>query len=159
MPSNRILNMLFCNLSLTRDLDGPGLCHLGHWMRLIWLYLGDQYEVCGHGWNSIQGMANYVVFYPFKWNLASTCNLDWVIECTLPGCTLEHNMKSVGEIAFEIWPIITYLLILGTFDLDLWPWPSLKVIGVIFECALFGCTLVPSTKSVGEIAFEIWPVL
>ena len=27
------------------------------------------------------------------------------------------------------------------------------------ECALLGCTLVPSMKSVAEIASEIWPVV
>ena len=43
-----------------------------------------------------------------------------------------------------------------TFDLDL----SVKVIGTwVIECALLGCTLVPSMKSVGEIASEILPIL
>ena len=30
---------------------------------------------------------------------------NWVIECALMGCTLVPSMKSVGEIASEIWPI------------------------------------------------------
>ena len=35
-----------------------------------------------------------------------------------------------------------------------------KVIGTwVIEYALLGCTLVPSMKSVCEIASEIWPVL
>ena len=38
--------------------------------------------------------------------------------------------------------------------------PKVKVIRTwVIECALLGCTLVPSMKSVGEIAFEIWPVV
>ena len=49
---------------------------------------------------------------------------------------------------------------LGKFDLDLWPWLSVKVIGTwVIECALLGCTLVPSMKCVREIASKIWPVL
>ena len=63
------------------------------------------------------------------------------------------NMKSVGEIAFEIWPIIRYLLILRTFDLDrktLTFRSRSLALNLVFECALFGCTLVPSMKSVGN---------
>ena len=68
-------------------------------------------EVCG--WKSIQDMASCLLFKPF----------------------------------------------LGRFDLDLWPYPKVKVISTwVIECALLGCTLVPRIKSVGEIAFEIWPV-
>ena len=48
----------------------------------------------------------------------------------------------------------------GKFDLNLWPWPLVKVIGTwVIECALLGCTLVPIMKCVGEIASKIWPVL
>ena len=46
------------------------------------------------------------------------------------------------------------------FELDLWPSPKVKVIGTwVIECALLGCTLVPSMKCVEEIASKIWPVL
>ena len=91
---------------------GQGHRHLGHWMRLIGLYLGTKYEVCR--WNSLQDMTSSLVFYAF-----------W-----------------------------------GKFDLDLWPWPSVKVIGTwAIDWALLSCTLVPSMKSVGEIASEVWPVL
>ena len=42
----------------------------------------------------------------------------------------------------------------------IWPWPKVKVIDTwVIECALLGCTLVPSMKSIDEIAPEIWPVL
>ena len=56
-------------------------------------------------------------------------------------------MKSVGEIASKIWPVVQYLTHLGKIltVIDTW------VIG----CNLLGCTLVPSMKSVGEIASEI----
>ena len=40
---------------------GQGHRHLGHWMRLIRLYLGTKYEVCR--WNSIQDMASLVFNY------------------------------------------------------------------------------------------------
>ena len=41
------------------------------------------------------------------------------------------------------------------FDLDLWPWPKVKDIGTwIIECVLLGCTLVPSTKSVGKNSLQ-----
>ena len=103
------------NFTLTFDLDlGSRSSALGHWMCLIWLYLGTKYEVCTSRWNSLRDMTSSLVFYP----------------------------------------------LLGKFDLDLWPWPWVKVIGTrVIECAFLGCTLVPSMKSVCEIAFEIWPVL
>ena len=121
-------------------------------------------------------------------------------------------MKSVGEIASEIWPVFFLFfthfgeiwpwpvplalgqghrhlgcwmrligLYLGTkhevcrwnsiwsmahfIDVgqffDIWPWPlvrpKVKVIGTwIIKCALLGCILVLSMKSVGQIGFEIW---
>ena len=49
---------------------------------------------------------------------------------------------------------------LKKFDLDLWPWPWVKVIETwVIACSLLGCTLVPSIKSVGQIASEKCPVL
>ena len=66
-------------------------------------------------------------------------------------------MKSVGEIASKIWPAVQHLTRFGenlTLTLEV------KVIGTwVIECALLGCTLVPSMKSVGEIASEMWPIL
>ena len=68
-------------------------------------------------------------------------------------------IKSVGEIAFKIWPVVYYLNhfwenLTLTFDLN-----QVKVIGTwVIECALLklmSCTLVPSMKSVSEIASEI----
>ena len=85
---------------------------LGHWMRLIGLYLGTNYEVCR--WNSLQDMTSSLVFYPF-----------------------------FGKI----------------IDLDLWPWPKVVIGTWVIECALLGCTLVPTMKCVGEIASKIWQVL
>ena len=68
-------------------------------------------------------------------------------------------MKSVGEITSEIWPDVKFLHFFENFDLDLWPWTSVKVIGTwVIICAILGCTLVPCIKSVGEIASEIWPI-
>ena len=63
-------------------------------------------------------------------------------------------MKSVGEIASEIWPVVYYLTRFGeililTFDLDQRSRSS--ALGCI-KCVLLGCTLVPGMKSVGEIA-------
>ena len=152
--------MLFYNLPLTCDLDGPGLCHLGHWMRLIWLYLGDQYEVCGHGSNSIRGYGQLFSFFarlyeiwprPVTWEDQGHRRLGHWMHLTR--LYFGTNMKSVGEIAFEIWPIIRYLLILRTFDLDqkTLTFRSRSLAhNLVFECALFGCTLVPSMKSVGN---------
>ena len=83
----------------------------------------------------------------------------------LLGCTFVPSMKCVGEIAYKIWPVLWFFThfeenLTLTFDLDLWPWPWVKVIGTwVIECALLGCTMVPSMKSVGEIASEIWPIL
>ena len=62
-------------------------------------------------------------------------------------------MKSVGEIGFKIWPAVYYLTHFGK---NLTLTYKVKVIGTwVIECALLGCTLVPSMKSVGEIASEI----
>ena len=72
-------------------------------------------------------------------------------------------MKSVGEIAPEIWQVLWFFYpFLEKFDLDLdlWLWLKVKVIDTwVIECALLGCILVPSMKCVGEIASKIWPVL
>ena len=86
----------------------------------------------------------------------------WVIECALLGCTLVPSMKSVGEIASEIGPVLWFITHLWenltlTFDLDQ---PKVKVIVTwVIDCALLDCTLVQSMKSVGKIASEILPVL
>ena len=64
-------------------------------------------------------------------------------------------MKSVGKIESEISQIVYNLnlsLIIDKFDLDL---QAKVIITWVIECALLGCTLVPSIKSVGEIASEI----
>ena len=47
-----------------------------------------------------------------------------------------------------------------TFDLHLWPSSSLKVtIIFIIRWTLCCCVLVPSTKFVGSIKFEIWTIV
>ena len=66
-------------------------------------------------------------------------------------------MKSVGEIASKIWPVVYYLTRFGeililTFDLDQRSRSS--ALGCI-KCVLLGCTLVPGMKSVGEIASSL----
>ena len=61
---------------------------------------------------------------------------------------------------YQVWSLFFFYPFWGNFDLDLWPLPKVKVIVTwVIECALLGCTLVKSMKSVGEIASEIWPVL
>ena len=48
--------------------------------------------------------------------------ITWVIESALLGCTLVPNLKSVGEIASKIWPIvflhISWNATLIKFDFD-----------------------------------------
>ena len=63
------------------------------------------------------------------------------------------SMKSVGEISSEIWSIVYFFYhFVENFSFDL----SVKVIGtLVSEYALMVCTLVPSIKSVSEIASEI----
>ena len=47
-----------------------------------------------------------------------------------------------------------------TFDLHLWPSAYVKVTFTqINRCTLYSCTLVPSTKIVGSIEFEIWTIV
>ena len=105
-------NILPWPLTLTKN---QGHQRLGHWMRLIGLYLGTKYEVCR--WNSLQVMTSSLILYPFWENLTLTFDLDlrsvigtWVIECASLGCTLVPGMKSVVEIASEIWPILCFFL-------------------------------------------------
>ena len=58
-------------------------------------------------------MASFLVFLTIWGNLTLTCDLDhssqvivtWVVECASLVCTLVLSMKSVGEIASEMWPI------------------------------------------------------
>ena len=77
-------------------------------MRLIELYLGTKYEV--YGGNSIRDIDSCLVFYPFWGNLTLTRDIDlWTrLSLNVPYCrgsTLVPSMKSLDEIAFEIWPI------------------------------------------------------
>ena len=94
-----------------------------HWMCLIRLYLGAKYEVCR--WNSIQDMASSLVFSPFWGNIyidlwpSVKVTGTWFIECALLGCTLVPSMKSVSEIASDIWPVLCFFPIVG----KIWPWP------------------------------------
>ena len=69
-------------------------------------------EVCGR--NSLTDMTSSLVFYPFwgkfdldfwPWPKVKVIG-TWVNECALLGCTLEPCMKSVDEIASEIWPAL-----------------------------------------------------
>ena len=47
-----------------------------------------------------------------------------------------------------------------TFDLRLWPSSSVKVtFTFIIRWTLYCCVLVPSTKFVGSIEFEIWTIV
>ena len=54
-----------------------------------------------------------------------------------------------------IWPVLWFFT---HFWKKIWPWPLTLTTWAI-ECALLGCTLVPSMKCVGEIASVIWLVL
>ena len=72
-------------------------------------------EVCG--WNSIKDVTSCLVFNPFwekidldLWPRPKVKVIDtWVIECALLGCTLVPGMKSVGDIASAIWPVLWFL--------------------------------------------------
>ena len=109
--------------------EGQGHRHLGHWMRLIRLYLATKYEMCR--WNSLRDMTSSLVFHAFwgkfdldlwPWPWVKVIGI-WVIECALLSCILVLNMKSVGEIASEIWPVLCLFMhfwenLTLTFDLD-----------------------------------------
>ena len=93
-------------------------------------YLGTKYEVCR--WNSLRDMPHSLFFYTFwgkfdfdhwPWPKVKVIG-TWVIECALLGCTLVPIMKSVGEIASKIWPVLWFFThfwenLTLTFDLDL----------------------------------------
>ena len=116
---------------------GQGHRHLGHWMPLIGLYLGTKYEVCR--WNSVQDMTSSLFFFytfigkfdldlwPWPRSRSSALRslnapywvVPWYQVCTLLGCTLVSSMKSVGEIASEIWPFLWFY----THFWKIWPWP------------------------------------
>ena len=85
-----------------------------HKMSLIVLYL-LQYDV--YGSNTFNISPFYLTFHLHMW--PSTF--------VLMGCNLIPSMKSVGEIASEIWPVLCFstlffYLFWGKFDL--WPWPE-----------------------------------
>ena len=47
-----------------------------------------------------------------------------------------------------------------TFDLELWPWPSVKVKkAYVIRCGLLYGTLVPGMMSVSVIDCDIWPLV
>ena len=64
---------------------GQGHQHLGHWVRLIGLYLGKKYEVCR--WNSLRDMTSSLVFYPFlgkfDFDLRSRSSAFWSLDSHL----------------------------------------------------------------------------
>ena len=90
--------------------------HLGLWMCLICLYLNTKFKVCA--WNSILDMTNQLILYYNGTYLFGKFDLDvwslvkvivmvtWVFEVVIMGRTLISSMKSVGEIASAIWPIV-----------------------------------------------------
>ena len=81
----------------------------------------------------------------------------YVIKCRLLYCTLVPGMMSVSVIVCEIWPIVHIYM---AFDLRLWPSSSVKVTFIfIIRWMLYCCVLVPSTKFVGSIVFEIWTIV
>ena len=111
---------------------------VGHWMRLIGLYLGTKYEVCR--WNSIQDMASSLGFYPFWENLTLTWDLLGQGHRHL-SCIIIANYLDFGQFL--------------DIDLDLWILPQVKVIS-FWVIGLLGCIFVPSMKSVGQKSSEIW---
>ena len=115
-------------------------------------------------WNNIWEMARCLVFYQFRQNLTLTFTFGQGHRL------LGHWMRLIGlyhGTKYEVcwWNSLrdmTSSLVFYPFltKFDLWPWPKVMVISTwVIECALLGCTLVPSMKSVGEIVSEIWPVL
>ena len=76
-----------------------------------------------------------------------------VIRCRLLYCTLVPGMMSVSVIICEIWPLVHFC--------DLWPSPVTFIVRqghfhFYHQCC---CVLVPSTKCVGSIKFEIWTIV
>ena len=83
----------------------------------------------------------------------------YVIRYRLLYCTLVPGIMSVSVIVCEIWPLVHFFM---PFDLRLWPSSTVKV---TFICiirwiwTLCCCVLVPSTKFLGSIEFEIWIIV
>ena len=97
-------------------------------------------------------------FNPLSWPKKVKVIDTWIIECALSGCTkYEVSMwNSIQDMA----SCLVFDQFWWNFDLDLWPWHSVKVIITLFiKCALLICNLVPNMKSVGKIASKIWPVV
>ena len=99
---------------------------------------------------------------PRLWPLTLSCDLDLESRskklCRLLYCTLVPGMMSVSVIDRELWPLAHFYDL--SFDLRLWPSSSVKdafifIIGWTLRC----CKLVPSTKFVGLIEFEIWTIV
>ena len=102
--------------------------------KLIWtflasqLYLRDKYEVCGA---DIKDMAMFQFLEHLTLTLGQGhLHLDdyILLKCTLFDWILVPSIKSVDEITPKVWPIEEFFHpYRGTFDLDLGPWPSVKV--------------------------------
>ena len=131
------------NLTLTF-----GQCHrqLGNWKWLNGLYLGTKYEVCRRNTKIASE----------KWSVLSILTHFWTtltLTFDQGHRHLSHWMRLIRlylGTKYEVckwnslWDITSSLVFypfLGNFDLDLWPWPSVKVIDTwVIECALLGCT-------------------
>ena len=72
-------------------------------------------------------------------------------------CTLVLGMMYVSVISLRDMTISSFFM---TFDLRLWPSSSVKVTFIfIIRWTLCCCVLVPCTKFVGSIKFEIWIIV
>ena len=129
-------------------------------MCLIGLYLDTKYEVCR--WNNLLDMTISLVFLPIFWKIWPWPWVKvfgtWVIKCALLGCTLLPSMKSVGEIASEIWPVLWYFTHFGeNLTLTLIKGQGHRHLGHWMR--LIGLYLGTKYEVCSEIASEIWPVL
>ena len=93
----------------------------------------------------------FFFFYHFRENLTLShwmCLIGLYLGTKYEVCRWNSLRDMTSSLVFySFW---------GKFDLDLWPWPKVKVIGTrVIECDL----LYLGTKSIGEIASEIRPVL
>ena len=95
-------------------------------------------------------------FVVWPWPFVKVKKAD-VIRCHLLYGYLIPGMMSMGFIALRD---ITICLFYVTFDLHLWPSSSVKVTFIfIIRWTLYCCVLVPRTKFIGSVEFEILTIV
>ena len=85
-----------------------------------------------------------------KYSNMHICESSAYLWCRLLYCTLVPGIMSVSVIVCKIWPLVhlpvTFIVRQGHFY---------SIIRWMLRC----CVLVPSTKFVGSIGFEIWTIV